>query len=180
MNGKDFKFPNARMTAVLPKGKQYIKPEFLSSDLTDGSYNIGLESKFDSISWKLQDTAADKKDKELRERFNNLAETWERETECVSSINDIIIHPAHMQIIGMGRKAVPLILERMQQKSGLWFWALKYITGEDPVTENIRGNIQAMRQAWLDWGQENEFYWYSQISQMVPTFEEVQVQYLQS
>ena len=177
MNGQDFKLSNERMTAVLSKGKQYIKPEFVSSDLTDGSYNIGLESKFGFIPWKLQDTVADTKDKELRERFNHLAETWERETEFVSSINDIILHPAHMQIIGMGPIAVPLILERMQQTSGLWFWALKYITDEDPVTEDIRGNLQKMRQAWLDWGQENEFYWYSQISEMFPSFREVQISY---
>ena len=157
MNGLDYKFFDGGMTTVLKEGEQYlgILSEFGSSSSIDESYDIGLKSDRESVSWQLQDTAADKK---LREKFNNLAETWEKETEFVSSINDIIIHPAHMQIIGMGPKTVPLILDRMQKESGLWFWALEFITGENPVTEDIRGNIQAMRQAWLDWGWENVSY----------------------
>ena len=177
MNGIDYKFFGRGMNTVLTEGGQYlgILSKFGPSSSVDKKYDIGLKSELGSISCKLQDTAADKK---LRERFNNLAETWERETEVASSINDIILHPAHMKIIGMGPIAVPLILERMQQTSGLWFWALKYITDEDPVTEDIRGNIQEMRQAWLDWGQENEPYWYSQVSKFVPSFKEVQMSYL--
>ncbi len=157
MNGLDYKFFDGGMTTVLKEGEQYlgILSEFGSSSSIDESYDIGLKSDRESVSWQLQDTAADKK---LREKFNNLAETWEKETEFVSSINDIIIHPAHMQIIGMGPNTVPLILDRMQKESGLWFWALEFITGENPVTEDIRGNIQAMRQAWLDWGWENVSY----------------------
>ena len=154
MNGLDYKFFDGGMTTVLTEGEQYlgILSEFGSSSSIDESYDIGLKSEPESVSWQPQDTAADKK---LREKFNNLAETWEKETEFVSSINDIIIHPAHMQIIGMGPKTVPLIFDRMQKESGLWFWALEFITGENPVTEDIRGNIQAMSQAWLDWGWEN-------------------------
>ncbi len=157
MNGMDYKLSGGGMTTVLTEGEQYlgILSEFGSSSSIDESYDIGLKSERESVSWQLQDTAADKK---LREKFNNLAETWEKETEFVSSLNDIIIHPAHMQIIGMGPKAVPLILDRMQKESGLWFWALEFITGENPVTEDIRGNIQAMRQAWLNWGWENDPY----------------------
>ncbi len=95
---------------------------------------------------------------ELRHEFNRLARKWLEETRYVSSVSDIILHPAYMRIIGMGRQAVPWILDRLTESSELWFWALSYMTGEDPVTEDLRGNVQAMRQAWLDWGRRNGLF----------------------
>ena len=61
-------------------------------------------------------------------------------------------HPAYQQIIGMGKEAIPLILEELQREEDHWFWALKAITGEDPVPGKDWGKIQAMRAAWLAWG----------------------------
>ncbi len=88
-------------------------------------------------------------------KFEKLARQWLEETKYFSSISDIISHPAHMRIIGMGRQAIPCILRRLAQRTELWFWALSSIADEDPVTEDIRGNVQEMRRSWLDWGQEN-------------------------
>jgi len=45
----------------------------------------------------------------------------------------------------------------MKKKSGQWFWALKSITGEDPVSPEKRGRIRDMTQAWLRWGQEQGY-----------------------
>ena len=157
MNGQEYTFYNTEeVTAVLAEGEQYLetRPTFDSFSPPEGNYDLRLRTQVEAISWRPQDTATDK---ELRERFNYLAEIWERETRFISSISDIILHPAHLKIVGMGPEAVPLILNRMEEKAGLWFWALNFISGYDPVTKEIRGNAEAIRAAWLDWGWKNGF-----------------------
>ncbi|MCJ7761501.1 hypothetical protein MUP59_10255 [Candidatus Bathyarchaeota archaeon] len=90
-------------------------------------------------------------------RFYTLKTEWEADTAHLSSITEIVIHPAYQQIIGLGPVAIPLILSEMKKKSGQWFWALKSITGEDPVSPEKRGRIRDMTQAWLRWGQEQGY-----------------------
>jgi len=87
-------------------------------------------------------------------KFYRLKSHWEAETAFLSSVSDIAMHPAYQQIIGMGSVAVPLILREMKKEPGHWFWALKSITGEDPVPPEHRGKITAMTEDWLLWGAE--------------------------
>jgi hypothetical protein len=84
-------------------------------------------------------------------RFGELARQWKEATQFVSSVTDMVTHPAYQQIIGMGREVVPLILAELRREPDHWFWALQAITGENPVPAADRGRIQAMTQAWLDW-----------------------------
>lgn len=93
-----------------------------------------------------------REDVALRERFAQLAQRWREETRWLSSTTEAAMHPAYQAVIGMGWDALPLILEELRADSGHWFWALKAITGEDPVSEADRGSIQRMRDAWLQWG----------------------------
>lgn len=90
-------------------------------------------------------------------RFYALMNQWEIDTAVKSSITEIVMHPAYQQIIGMGPTALPFILSAMKMKRGHWFWALKSITGEDPVAPNDRGNIKKMTEIWLHWGQEQGY-----------------------
>jgi hypothetical protein len=90
-------------------------------------------------------------------RFFHLKDEWERDTAMLSSITDIAMHPAYQQIIGIGPIAVSLILYEMSQKPSHWFWALKSITGEDPVPLGAKGNIKEMTEAWLNWGREQRY-----------------------
>jgi hypothetical protein len=87
----------------------------------------------------------------LKERFDELARQWRKANEFVSSTTDIVMHPAYQQIIGMGPDVLPLIFAELHRRPEPWFWALKAITGEDPVAPADRGRIQAMSQAWLAW-----------------------------
>jgi hypothetical protein len=128
--------------------------EYETSCAGSQNYRLDWRERLEAVSPQLWESAADK---ELKLRFNRLADTWEEETQFLSSVDDIIVHPAHMEIIGMGEQAVPLILDRISQKGGLWFWALQFITGEDPVSENIKGNIKAMQRVWLEWGRKNGY-----------------------
>ncbi|MBF0566831.1 MAG: hypothetical protein HQK89_16520 [Nitrospirae bacterium] len=86
------------------------------------------------------------------QRFFSLKNEWEEETVYLSSINDICMHPAYQQIIGMGRIALPLILHEIQKNPGHWFQALKAISGENPVPPIHRGKIGKMAEAWIKWG----------------------------
>lgn len=90
-------------------------------------------------------------------RFQMLKVEWETETAHLSSITAIAMHPAYQQIIGMGPIVIPLILSEMNNKLGHWFWALKSITGEDPVLPKQRGRIKQMTGAWIQWGKEQGY-----------------------
>ncbi len=90
-------------------------------------------------------------------RFNTLKVDWEAGTAHLSSIAEIAMHPAYQQIIGMGTIAIPFILSELKKKPGHWFWALKSITGEDPVLPQQRGRMKEMTEAWLRWGKEQGY-----------------------
>ena len=89
-----------------------------------------------------------------RERFEELADQWEEETFFLSRSDHAIAHPVHQEIIDLGQPVVPLILERMRSRGGHWFEALQQITGEDPVSPADYGNIAAMQNSWLQWGED--------------------------
>ncbi|HEX5726343.1 MAG TPA: hypothetical protein VFX98_12800 [Longimicrobiaceae bacterium] len=91
---------------------------------------------------------------ELRERFARLAAQWREETDHLSSVTPMVLHPAYQRIIGMGPAAVPLILEDLARTSDHWFWALQAITGENPVAPADSGQVPRMAAAWLAWGRE--------------------------
>src|SRR5438552_1282659 len=74
-------------------------------------------------------------------RFADLAETWKRETELLSSIQQVAMTPAYQEIIGLGQAVVPLILQDLRREPEHWFWALAAITGENPVRTESRGNV---------------------------------------
>lgn len=90
-------------------------------------------------------------------RFLTLKTQWEADTATMSSAVEIAMHPAYQQIIGMGETVVRLILVEMKKKPGHWFWALKSITGEDPILLEQRGRMKEMTQAWLRWGKEHGY-----------------------
>jgi len=90
-------------------------------------------------------------------RFHTLRKHWQLDTAVKSSISEIVMHPAYQQIIGMGPTAVPFILTEMQLSSDHWFWALRSISGDDPVESQHRGNIKKMTEAWLQWGRNQGY-----------------------
>src|SRR5947209_7891445 len=75
----------------------------------------------------------------LQRRFADLVRQWKEATRFASSITDMATHPAYQQLIGMGKEALPLILDELRREPDHWFWALKAITGEDPVPPADRG-----------------------------------------
>lgn len=92
-------------------------------------------------------------------RFKELAAIWKRERGPTSSVAKMVMHPAYQQIIGLGPAVVPALLRELEYEPDHWFWALKAITGVDPVPPESRGKVQAMAQAWVRWGREQGYQW---------------------
>lgn len=86
--------------------------------------------------------------------FRRLADEWSRQTMVMSSVTEIVAHPAYREVIGLGSIAVPLILKELQERPALWFAALREITGENPVPAEDAGRVSRMREHWLSWGRE--------------------------
>jgi hypothetical protein len=93
----------------------------------------------------------------LKQRFAALALKWKNETGHLSNITKKCTHPSYQQIIGMGREAVPLILQDLKDSKADWFWALTAITGANPIPEESVGNINQMTEAWLQWGRAEAY-----------------------
>ena len=55
----------------------------------------------------------------------------------------------------MGSAALPFIFSELEREPDNWFWALKAITGEDPVPEEHRGDVALMAKDWLAWAQSH-------------------------
>ena len=94
-----------------------------------------------------------------QETFSALVSQWKRETEMTSSMTEMAMHPAYQRIIGMGTDAIPLLLRELEDRPDHWFWALKAITGDDPVPSEQRGRLKGMAQAWLAWGSRQGYAW---------------------
>lgn len=93
------------------------------------------------------------------DRFKALVAEWKAGRGHASKIRDPISHPAYQQIIGMGPQIVPLLLREMEQCPSHWDWALRAITGDDPVPSQSVGKINEMAAIWARWGREHGYEW---------------------
>ena len=90
-------------------------------------------------------------DAKLKNTFKKLVSEWKEATWFISSIKKRIAHPAYLKVIGLGKPAVPWILEELRREPDYWSFALEAITREDAAPNG--GNLQQIRDAWLAWGQ---------------------------
>jgi len=94
---------------------------------------------------------------EVLAQFQTLAQRWKKETAHYSNIAKKALHPAYQEIIGKGERVVPLLLAELRREPDDWFWALHAITGANPVPVASCGNLQAMAEAWVQWGLEKGY-----------------------
>jgi hypothetical protein len=91
-------------------------------------------------------------DAEIERRFYSLVAEWKAAVEALPSVQSMVLHPAYQRIIALGPRAVPLLLRELEREPDHWFWALGILSEEDPVPADARGDLRAMREAWLAWG----------------------------
>src|ERR1700676_159150 len=65
--------------------------------------------------------------------FQELARQWRQETSHFSYLPQKYRHTAYQKILGMGERAVPLILQGLKEGGGWWFDALAALTNENPA-----------------------------------------------
>jgi hypothetical protein len=92
-------------------------------------------------------------------KFNRLVKEWKEKRPHSSSVEQLSMHWAYQQIIGLGLDAVPLLLRELETTPGQWFWALRSITGENPVANEHRGDLRKMADDWFVWARRNGFQW---------------------
>ena len=87
--------------------------------------------------------------------MTRLIKEWRDATRFLSNVSKKISHPIYNQIIAHGNLVVPSLLRDLKDNGPAdWFWALTKITGENPITENMAGNMAEMTGAWLEWGRK--------------------------
>jgi hypothetical protein len=131
----------------------------MSADGSAANYRIGIEG-VTSTPPAVMDASNDAIYKAFAEQeatttFRRHALEWKQATMDLSSLQQMISHPAYLHIIGMGMRAVPLLLTELEKSPDHWFVALNAITGEDPVREG--DDFDGMVRAWLDWGRKNQY-----------------------
>ena len=94
---------------------------------------------------------ADNTQTELHATFKKLVESWRDATWHISSIKKRTSHPDYVKIIGIGRPAIPWILQELRETPDYWFVALEAITRDDPAPNAT--TLDELRDAWLAWGE---------------------------
>ncbi len=131
--------------------RQFCFPSFLKWHWT---YAIRSDTK-STFHFEVSDVHSRVISDEDVEMFLRLRDQWHVERiGALSSMAEIIACPSYLRIIGMGWRAVPLIIEQLERegdKPDHWCAALEAVTGEDPVPEDDRGDCVRIAQAWIDW-----------------------------
>jgi hypothetical protein len=150
--------PEKKINALQFPGYSYSqRPDYLSiEEGTALREHIGeVERKFERVVFFCDEFLPFASN--VQKRFDDLKRQWIDETQHLSSIREKSMHPAYQQIIGMGALALKFIFNDMNTEPNYWFWALRAITGQDPVTEGARGDINAMTKNWLAWATDKGY-----------------------
>ena len=90
-----------------------------------------------------------------RERFRLLAAQWKERSRHMSNTAQMAMLKPYQQIIGMGKDALPFLLQELASEPDHWFWALEAITQENPVPPEALGKVRLMADAWLLWARQH-------------------------
>ena len=79
--------------------------------------------------WSLiQDAIQVMGDETVDKQFYKLATEWKTDTKYLSTVRDMAMHSAYQRIIGMGKVAIPFIMDELTKEPNHWFWALNALT----------------------------------------------------
>ena len=99
----------------------------------------------------------------FKQQIAYLIERWTNEVEDISSFSDMVSHRDYKTVYAKGRRAIPILLNELRYRPHFWFDALQilvkanYGIDVDPVNEEDRGDLLKMANAWIVWGEQNDF-----------------------
>lgn len=136
------------------ESEQFAFVQTLEATIKQGTNEIVLRNPKDNRSVKLKaNTQNEKLDKS---EFKNLVKVWKKATFHYSFMRQKIVHPAYLRIIGMGERAIPLILEELRTNpSASWFPALEAISGNDAA--QAAKTVDESVRSWLNWGKQQSY-----------------------
>jgi hypothetical protein len=142
--------------ATLARLRLYLGSDRYDTQEGDSSTNLCAVGRV-ALSERSAETAIPVTRFSTEVEFRKCVSRWKHDTLHFSMIRDRAMHPAYQRIIGMGDKALPLIMRELVRELDDWFWALEAITGCDPVPATDRGDMIAMRSAWLEYGRKHDY-----------------------
>jgi hypothetical protein len=133
-------------------------PNEVYGSLADTAKRTGATPEELAVKWLAAAAvpgAAAKEPVPIEAHFRELVRQWKEATRFVSSTHVMVSHPAYLAIIGMGKEALPLLLDELRREPDHWFIALEAITGTNPIPPSVRGNVEEMTHAWLAWAEQH-------------------------
>lgn len=143
----------------------WVEEHYMAADQEGLRAPSGRDSAFQFVidrwreAWAHYYWPVAQREERLEERFRRLVKKWRAEVGPCSSVTAMATHPAYQEIIGMGPAAVPLLLRELELRPDHWFWALKAVTGVDPVEPSQRGRLDVMAWAWIRWARGQGIQW---------------------
>jgi hypothetical protein len=71
-----------------------------------------------------------------------------------------MMHPSYQAILGMAKgheqEIVRLMLRDLEENRTPWFWALSYLTQDNPIEQSEVGRLDKMIKAWVNWGKARD------------------------
>ncbi len=146
---------DAASSQTTPSAPQYYLITGSTTFLTRRESRVELLLPHESeVEFYVFQTYSQGTDSTLRNRFNDLADRWEKETAHLSSISRRRDHTYFSYLTKIGPRAIPWALERIKKGNPFWFLVLKEIVPNGP-TEPCDGDMVKVRSQWLEWGKQH-------------------------
>lgn len=92
----------------------------------------------------------------LQDAFKEQSDKWSCETQHLSSPTQMMMHPSYLAIMGMAKEhkddVIRLMLRDLKEHRRPWFWALSYLTTDNPIKLGDAGKLDKMIKSWIEWG----------------------------
>ncbi|CAN5501243.1 hypothetical protein BH10BAC5_BH10BAC5_27000 [soil metagenome] len=75
----------------------------------------------------------------------------------LSARHQLVTAPSYLELISLGEKAVPFLLQKLDHFPMVWIPALEIIAGVNPVSEENYGDVEETTKDWNDWGLKNKY-----------------------
>jgi hypothetical protein len=88
-------------------------------------------------------------------KFLELKTKWLESVGIHSNPSIIYDNKYYKEIINMGKKVVPILINDLKSSDGDWYEALNKITGVNPIKKENNGFVDKMQNDWINWYKEN-------------------------
>lgn len=92
---------------------------------------------------------------DVAKEFRRLARAIRDNYGPSSDLTDTLFSKEYMQVVGLGPRVVPLLLDDVRKTGRPWFWALEALVRTNPAKDVQHGDLAEVARRWLVWGVAN-------------------------